>query len=146
MRVYLFLLILSASVFLHGCSRVDAAEIRVNGHSFRIEVADDPAERQQGLMNRKNLGDDEGMLFIFPEDQILSFWMKNTLIPLSIAYIDSSGVIREIHHMEPQSLRPVTSRVSVRYALEVNRGRFAELGIEPGHQVSFPGPPPVTTE
>ena len=142
MRSGLFFLILSLSVVLPGCSEAGGIDIHVNGHRFHVEVADEPAERQHGLMERKSLGADEGMLFVFPEDQILSFWMKNTTIPLSLAYIDSNGVIREIHDLEPLSLRPVSSRVSVRYALEVNQGRFAELGIEPGHKVAFEDSPP----
>lgn len=143
MRSLFFFMILIVSAVLPGCSESDNLEIYINSHRFQVEVADEPAERQQGLMDRKSLEEDRGMLFIFPEDQVLAFWMKNTSLPLSIAYIDSSGVIREIHDMEPLSLRPVYSRVSVRYALEVNQGRFAELGIEPGHQVFFEGPFPT---
>jgi hypothetical protein len=143
MRSFFFFLILSVSAVLPGWSESDSLEIYINSHRFQVELADEPAERQLGLMERKSLDQDRGMLFVFPEDQVLAFWMKNTLIPLSIAYIDSFGVIREIHDMEPFSLRPVSSLVSVRYALEVNQGRFSELGIEPGHKVVFEGPLPT---
>jgi len=93
------------------------------------------AQRAQGLMYRKDLKDGEGMLFIFEQDQILSFWMKNTLIPLSIAYIASDGRIIEIYDMEPGNLNPVYSSRSVRYALEVPQGWFGRAGLGPGDRL-----------
>jgi len=146
--ITLFIMLLS---FAAGCTgsqedRLPEILLVIRDHDFRIEIADNPDERQRGYMDRKNIGPDEGMLFVFPGDQKLSFWMKNTPSPLSIAYIDSKGVIREIHHMEPFSEKPVPSMSSVRYALELNQGRFGELGIEPGDKVSFPDGIPVTSE
>ena len=78
------------------------------------------------------------MLFVFDSDERLSFWMKNTLIPLSIAYIASDGTIREILDMEPHSLAPVPSQYSVRYALEVPKGWFSRAGVRVGDRVSIP--------
>lgn len=89
-------------------------------------------------MERKNIPAGTGMVFIFERDQILNFWMKNTPTPLSIAYIDSRGTIRDIFDMTPFSLSSVTSTVSVRYALEVPQGWFAKNGIKPGDRVSIP--------
>ncbi|MBI9102133.1 MAG: DUF192 domain-containing protein [Spirochaetales bacterium] len=135
-----------------GCTgrqeeRLEEISIEINGHGFLVEVADNSEERQRGYMEREGIGHDEGMLFVFRGDQRLSFWMKNTPSPLSIAYIDSRGVIREIHHMEPFSEKPVPSAGSVRYALEVNQGRFSELGIVPGDKLEFPGGKlPTTSE
>ncbi len=106
-------------------------------HLFTVELARTPEEREQGLMFRQSLGADAGMLFVFDESAIRSFWMKNTTIPLSIAYIDATGRILEIHDMEPLSLEPVRSRYPARYALEVNRGRFVEVGIAPGSVVDL---------
>jgi uncharacterized membrane protein (UPF0127 family) len=99
---------------------------------IRAEVARTVAERETGLMYRRSLADGEGMLFVFERDQMLSFWMKNTLIPLSIAYIAYNGRILEIHDMKPQDLTPVRSGRSVRYALEVPQGWFTRAGIRPG--------------
>jgi uncharacterized membrane protein (UPF0127 family) len=89
-------------------------------------------------MWRRSLAEGEGMLFVFDRDQILSFWMKNTIIPLSIAYIAADGRILEIHDMEPRNLSPVQSGRSARYALEVNRGWFTRMGITAGDVLIFP--------
>jgi uncharacterized membrane protein (UPF0127 family) len=83
-------------------------------------------------MYRESLKDGEGMLFVFDRDKLASFWMKNTFIPLSIAYIKSDGSILEIHHMRPEDLSLVRSSLSVRYALEVPQGWFDRAGIGPG--------------
>jgi uncharacterized membrane protein (UPF0127 family) len=103
--------------------------------AVRAEIARTNDERSQGLMYRKKLPDGEGMLFVFERDQILSFWMKNTLIPLSIAYISSDGRILEIHDMIPQDLRAVRSGRSARYALEVPRGWFGRAGASVGDRL-----------
>jgi uncharacterized membrane protein (UPF0127 family) len=107
---------------------------RADGETAGIlaEVARTDAERETGLMFRHSLADGEGMLFVFEKDQMLSFWMKNTLIPLSIAYIAYNGRILEIHDMKPQDLSPVRSGRSARYALEVPQGWFERAGIRPG--------------
>jgi len=101
------------------------------------ELARTAAQREQGLMHRKNLKDGYGMLFIFDRDQILSFWMKNTLIPLSIAFIAYDGRIMEIHDMQPGNLNPVYSSRSVRYALEVPQGWFDRAGIIAGDKLQL---------
>ena len=102
------------------------------------EVAKTQAQRNRGFMERKNIPAGTGMIFVFERDQILRFWMKNTPHPLSIAYIDSTGTIRDIFDMTPFSLSSVTSTVSVRYALEVPKGWFEENGIKTGDKVSLP--------
>lgn len=111
--------------------------LSVGDHTFYVEIAETPDERARGLMHRDSLPDDHGMLFVFDKDQQLSFWMKDTSIPLSIAYIARDGTIREIYDMEPFSLEPVRSTRSVRYALEVNRGAFEEAGIDIGDRVDI---------
>ena len=102
----------------------------------RAEVADDDAERQRGLMERDELADDAGMLFVFGREQQLSFWMRNTRVPLSIAYIAADGRIVDIEDMEPFDDRTQhPSAEPARYALEVNQGFFEERGIEVGDTV-----------
>ena len=101
-----------------------------------VEIADDDAERARGLMKRTELAEDAGMLFVFERERTLSFWMRNTLIPLSIAYIDAEGRIVDIEDMEPlddQTKHP--SAEPAQYALEVNQGFFDERGIEVGDTV-----------
>lgn len=105
------------------------------------EIADDKAERQRGLMERTALAEEAGMLFVFGREQPLSFWMRNTLIPLSIAYIAADGRIVDIEDMEPlddETKHP--SAQPAQYALEVNQGFFEERGIEVGDTVEgMPG-------
>ena len=101
----------------------------------KVEIARTEEERAKGLMYRKSLPDGEGMLFIFESDQPLNFWMKNTPIPLSIAFISSSGRIVEIKDMRPLDLSSVPSSIPVRYALEVPQGWFGRAGVKPGDRL-----------
>ena len=103
--------------------------------TVQAEMAVEEEERNYGFMNRKKIPDGTGMLFVFEKDQILSFWMKNTPSPLSIAYIDSEGVIKNIYDMKPYSLAPIVSTVSCRYALEVPQGWYSRAGIRVGDKV-----------
>ena len=98
----------------------------------KVEVAKTAEQRNRGFMERKYIPDGTGMIFVFEKDQILSFWMKNTPHPLSIAFIDSNGKIRDIFQMTPYSLSSVSSTTSVRYALEVPQGWFKKEGIKEG--------------
>lgn len=113
-------------------TRTDGTTIQV-----KAEVAEKEEERNHGFMERKNIPDGTGMLFIFDKEQILSFWMKNTPHPLSIAYIDSRGKIRNIYDMTPFTLTPIKSTSSVRYALEVPQGWYKENNINVGDIVSW---------
>ena len=118
----------------------DIKIIRQDGTEFIVsaEIAEKAEDRNHGFMERKNIPDGTGMLFIFEKDQILSFWMKNTPHPLSIAYIDSKGKIRNIYDMTPYSLSSIVSTVSVRYALEVPQGWYKKNGINEGDAVILP--------
>lgn len=111
-----------------------------NGRNVEVkaEVARSQEQRNRGFMERKDIPDGTGMIFVFEKDQILSFWMKNTPHPLSIAYIDSKGTIRDIFDMTPFSLASINSTVSVRYALEVPQGWFDRNRISRGDTVSLP--------
>lgn len=102
-----------------------------------VEVAKTPAERAVGLMNRKHLGKDEGMLFIFEDEAYHSFWMKDTLIPLSIAFITREGRIVKITDMSPLTLKTHPPPQPILYALEMNQGWFSRNGIRAGDLVRF---------
>jgi len=104
---------------------------------LRAEMAKTNDERQKGLMFRKKLAGGEAMLFIFERDQILSFWMKNTILPLSIAFISHDKNIIDIYDMEAQSLQSIRSSRSARYALEVPQGWFEQTGITEGCAVKW---------
>ena len=118
----------------------DVKIIRQDGTEFivKAEIAEKAEDRNHGFMERKVIPDGTGMLFIFERDQILSFWMHNTPHPLSIAYIDSKGKIRNIYDMNPYSRDSILSTVSVRYALEVPQGWFKKNGITEGDTVILP--------
>jgi len=110
-------------------------ELVVAGQSIRVEVAGTPRRRQIGLMFRMAVASNRGMIFVYPSRRRLSFWMKNTLLPLSIAYLSDSGEILQILEMIPATgdhpkLYPSTARV--RYALEMNSGWFQKQGIKVG--------------
>jgi hypothetical protein len=135
-----FLTILSSC---SGLEKFETQELAIEGVGGRViimaELARTDAQRQQGLMHRKELKDGHGMLFIFERDEILSFWMKDTLIPLSIAYIAGDGRILEIYDMEPGNLNPVRSSRSARYALEVPQGWFERAELGPGDRLDVSG-------
>lgn len=140
-RTLVIMLAFSALGVASGCSRkagLETAELEINGHRFTVEIAADDDSRARGLMFRDSLEPRHGMLFVFEDDQQRSFWMRDTSIPLSIAYIRRDGTITEIYDMQPYSLEPVDSVAPVRYALEINQGEFRELGIRPGDRVRLP--------
>ena len=110
-----------------------AATISVKGHTLSVELATTPKARACGLSHRVQLLENHGMLFIYPNLGPRTFWMKDTHIPLSIAFLDDSGRIASIHHMTPmQTAERYRSLQPVRYALEVNQGWFTEHGIGVG--------------
>jgi len=122
-------------------SGLATATLRSGAAEIVVELAVSPEEQEIGLMHRTELADGRGMLFVYAEDRRLAFWMKNTLIPLSIAYIASDGTIREVRDMEPLSLAPVESERYVRYALEAPLGWFDRAGLAPGDRFDLSGLP-----
>ncbi|WP_294429607.1 DUF192 domain-containing protein [uncultured Treponema sp.] len=103
--------------------------------AVKAEIASTFEERRNGFMFRQKIPDGTGMLFIFEEEQILDFWMKNTPHPLSIAYIDKNGKIRDILDMTPYSLANVTSSTEVLYALEVPQGWYEKVNVKVGDRL-----------
>lgn len=117
--------------------RLDSTTLRIGGVEVTVEIADEPSERKRGLMHRDSLPSDHGMLFVYPEEGVRSFWMRDTSIPLSIAFIDRRGHIVDIQQMTPHSDRFHESPGPVLYALEMPRGWFARHGVKVGDRVSF---------
>ena len=117
--------------------REHTARIRVGGIEISVEIADDPAERERGLMFRDSLSDEEGMLFVYGTEQTLSFWMKNTPLALDIAFIDATGLIVDIQQMEPFTEETHLSERPAMYALEMRQGWFADHGVAVGATVEF---------
>ncbi|WP_412972287.1 DUF192 domain-containing protein [Glaciecola sp. MF2-115] len=107
--------------------------------SLKVEFADTFEERALGLMHRKSLCEDCGMLFQFDSERIASIWMKNTFVPLDLAYITVDGKIVDIKPLQPHDLTSVKSSKPVLFALEMNQGWFAKNGIKVGDKVSIEG-------
>jgi hypothetical protein len=135
--------LLALTLILYSCSKPSNItnnkiyEIKINDKSIHAEVVSTQKERMLGLMFREKLDKDHGMLFVFPQEQYLSFWMKNTKIPLSIAFINSNGKITQIEAMNPYSLMDYVSKEKGKYALEMEESWFRKNGIKVGSKVNF---------
>jgi hypothetical protein len=115
--------------------RLDTIELTAGMHVIRAEVAQTPAQQAIGMMFRKEMGANEGMLFANAQPEVRCFWMRNTLIPLSIAFIADDGSIVNIADMQPQSDASHCSAKPVRFALEMRQGWFAKRGIQAGFKL-----------
>jgi uncharacterized membrane protein (UPF0127 family) len=136
----LFLFSLLSVILLLRC-QTDAPityKLTINDKSITAELADNEPARAKGLKYRTSLAPDSGMLFAYPAEKILHFWMKDTSMPLSIAFIKSDGVILEIHNMEPFNLESISSTKPAQYALETARGWFKDNQVKAGDKIVFP--------
>ena len=119
------------------------SQMIIRDYIFELEIAATGVERQRGLMDRESLAENAGMLFVFPEERFLSFWMKNTLIPLDILYMDAEGTVIDIQTMLPEpgvpdsELMTYPSAAPARFALEINAGVAELLGLEVGDVAYF---------
>jgi hypothetical protein len=119
-------------------ARLEQIEIKAGMHLIKAEVAADIQTRTRGLMMRERLGANEGMIFVFPDKAGHCFWMRNTLVPLSIAFLDDTGTITNIEDMKPQTEDSHCPVRAVRYALEMEQGWFARRGIKAGARLVQP--------
>ncbi|MBW8465338.1 DUF192 domain-containing protein [Acidovorax sp.] len=111
-------------------------ELAAGMHRIDAQVAASPQERQTGLMHRKDMPQHEGMLFVFEQPAQQCFWMKNTLLPLTAAFVDDDGTIVNLADMKPQTLDSHCSAKPVRYVLEMNQGWFAKKNIKAGAKLA----------
>ena len=134
--VYTVALALAAAAspvaFAQQIKKFSVIQLTAGMNVIHAEVAANAAEREQGLMFRESMGTNEGMVFLFGAPAQACMWMKNTLIPLSVAFIDRNGRIANIEEMKPQSLDSHCSKGQVYYALEMNAGWFKSRNIKPG--------------
>ena len=135
-------LLLSSCASTRSASGLPVISISVGEQSIRAEVAQETESMARGLMYRREMDWNRGMLFVYRQDRILSFWMKNTFIPLSIAFLDSNGRIVHITDMQPQTTTSHRSPVPARYALEMNQGWFDKAGVKVGDRAKFTLPDP----
>jgi len=122
------------AMLLSAAARAELPVIQLSAgmHLIRAELADSMGARMEGLMHRKSMPQGSGMVFVFDESATHCMWMKNTLIPLSVAFIDEAGAIINIADMQPHSEQSHCAARPARYALEMNQGWFAQRGIKPG--------------
>ena len=132
MRQLIALLLFAAPA---AAQELPVAQLKAGMHLIRAEVAADYATRAKGLMHRKSLGQNAGMLFIFDGASVHCMWMKNTYVPLSVAFLDEQGTILNIADMQPQSEQTHCAAAPALYALEMNQGWFAQRGIKPGLKI-----------
>jgi hypothetical protein len=125
-----------AALFVNAAAWAQGAmplmELTAGFHRIEAEVAATDRDRQLGLMNRQAMPPQRGMLFVFDHENTHCMWMRNTLLPLSVAFIDAKGVIINIEDMKPQTEDNHCAKIPARYALEMNVGWFAQRGIKPG--------------
>lgn len=135
MKKYLAVLALAG---LAGMARADMPRMELTVGMYRIdaEVAADQGSRMQGLMHRRAMAPQQGMLFVFTEANRHCMWMRNTLIPLSVAFLDDQGSILNIEDMEPQTENNHCAARPARFALEMNKGWFAQKGIKAGTKLN----------
>ena len=152
--------VVTAALFAPACERdrsrpaTDAADagtvrMQIGNQSFTLEVAATPKAQQLGLMHRQSMPADWGMIFVFPEERQLGFWMKNTLIPLDIIYLDRDSKVVSIRQMKPLDETSVPSGAPAMYAIELNEGAAAKAGVKvgdvlevpPGARTASPGQP-----
>ena len=114
------------------------SQIGVAGHTVTVETALTPEQHRRGLMGRQSLPPDYGMLFVYPTEQYVAFWMKGTPIPLSVAFIRASGHIIQVAAMAPNTTTTHPSQAPVKYALEMPAGWFREHRVKPGDYVEIP--------
>ena len=140
-RIFAFFLALAATAACAQEPQMNLPRVRLAAgmHQIDAQVAATPEQRMTGLMHRKEMPQHEGMLFVFERPAQQCFWMKNTLLPLSVAFVEDDGTIVNIDEMKPQTLDSHCSAKPVRYVLEMNTGWFSKKGIKPGAKLS--GPP-----
>lgn len=119
-----------------GDEGLETTTITLGDTSLVVEIANTRESRAKGLMKRDSMPEDRGMIFVYPEADVRGFWMKDTRIPLSIAYVDAKGVIKRIADMKPYVTDRVSSLYPAQYAVEVNKGWFQRHGVEVGDVVT----------
>ena len=115
-----------------GAQQLPVTDLSIGMHLIHAEVADSAGSRMQGLMYRESMPTSAGMVFVFDENALHCMWMKNTLLPLSVAFIDEAGAIVNIADMQPKSEQTHCATKPARFALEMNKGWFAQRGIKAG--------------
>lgn len=143
---------LLAVVCTLGCEKYESpgklptVSMPLGSKTYTLEIASNNATRQKGLMERDAIPENWGMIFVFPDEAVRGFWMKNTRIPLDIIYVDASGKIVSIHQMKPYDLTSTFSKLPAKYAIELNVGQAATAGLKEGDVLVIPAEAKETKE
>lgn len=142
--IFLAALLAVPAAYARGLEKFPSAPLTIesggHSHKFTVELAQTPRQRAQGLMFRRRLGPDRGMLFLYNRDQVISMWMKNTVIPLDMLFMDGAGRVVSLHERAvPGSLQTISSEGKARAVLELAGGTVARLGLRVGDRVRAPG-------
>lgn len=145
-RVACAAFVLSAALLFPACKREQSlapadyglVRMQIGNQPFTLELAATDKTRQHGLMHRQSLPADRGMIFVFPDEEFRSFWMRNTLIPLDIIYLDKAGKVVSISQMKPLDETGVHSAGPAKYAIEMNEGAAAKAGVKVGDVLTIP--------
>lgn len=134
MRILIFGMTLLVSTQVQA--QMPRLELAAGFHRIDAEIAADQPNRMQGLMNRRSMAANQGMLFVFPRADRHCMWMRNTLLPLAVAFLDEQGQIINIEEMQPQTENNHCAAAPARFALEMNRGWFASKGLKAGQRIA----------
>jgi hypothetical protein len=142
-----FTVLLALACFTGGCRNGGAAAtsatlptvlMKIGSKTFTLEIANDAAEREKGLMRRDSMPADHGMIFVFPGEERLGFYMKNTRIPLDIIFLNADGVVVSIKQMRPYDVSTTYTDVPAKWAIELNQGQAASAGVKIGDRLTIP--------
>jgi uncharacterized membrane protein (UPF0127 family) len=121
-----------------GAQSLPAVKMKIGDRTFDLEVARTSDQQATGLMKRDSMPQDHGMIFVFAEERLLEFWMKDTRIPLDIIYLDANGKVVSVAQMRPYDLTTISSEVAAQYAIELNAGMVKQAGIKSGQVLDIP--------
>ena len=145
---FTYLVLLTVASLAGGCRNSSASstsslptiQMQLGTKTYTLEVANDTAEREKGLMRRDSMLADHGMIFVFAAEERLGFYMKNTRIPLDIIFVNASGVVVSIKQMRPYDVTTTYTDAPAKWAIELNQGQAAAAGVKVGDQLSIPTP------
>ena len=129
-----------------GQSGLPVVKMGVGKKTYDLEVANTRESRDRGLMHRDSMPADHGMIFVFPDEAVRGFWMKNTRIPLDIIYLTAAGKVVSVHQMQPHDRRTTESKGPAQYAIELNQGEAAKADVKEGDSLALPKELPAAKE
>jgi uncharacterized membrane protein (UPF0127 family) len=139
---FVLALLVAACLFPAGCEEspagISVVKMRIGKQTYNLEVARTETQQEKGLMKRDSMPDDHGMIFVFPDEEMRSFWMKNTRFPLDILFVGAGGKVVSIHQMRAYDESNTSSDLPAQYAIELNKGQAGASGVKVGDVLDIP--------